>query len=133
MTKLIIVFITFIAKMESTTSLTHQISMTYPNTPIIQIKDQSTINQFLPTYLIQKIMFQKTEIVHILQKVKKFQENQREILELFNDSNNIINIDNNSICQRIDTEHICSFCDKSASFVNTNMKYYCWFHKCQID
>jgi hypothetical protein len=75
--------------------------------------------------MIQKIIFQETEILHILQKVKKFQENQSEMIKLFND--------NRDICHRINTEHNCSFCDKNASFLSTNMKYFCWFHKCQID
>ena len=113
--------------MEVIAKRTLQTSLTNPDISILQIKHKTSKNQILQTYLIQKIIFQKTEILHILKKVKKFQEIQHEILELFNNSNN------NSICQRIDTEHICSFCDKSASFVNTNMKYFCWFHKCQID
>jgi len=119
----------------------------YPRNMLI--KNNIKIQEQFNSYLIQMIIFQQTQISYSIQKLKTILKNNQEvILEtdqeplLFKSIVNLNNISENvnkSIHLDISRKSIdnkstdCTFCKKIAAYVDKDMKYYCWFHRSQIE
>ena len=107
----------------------------------ILIKNNTKIQNQFSNYLTQMIIFQQTQISQLLQKVKNLLKNNQELEEtnIFVSINTTIseNINKtiNNISRKVynkDTTD-CSFCKKIAAYIDKDMKYYCWFHRSQLE
>ena len=105
------------------------------------IKNNTKIQNQFSNYLTQMILFQQTQISQLLQKVKNILKNNQELEEpnIFVSINTTIseNINKsiNNISRKVynkDTTD-CSFCKKIAAYIDKDMKYYCWFHRSQLE
>jgi len=97
------------------------------------------------------IIFQQIQISKSIQKLKNILINNQEIVDLDQESNqepllfrsvnsnNISENANNTIHLNISRKSIdnestnCAFCKKIAAYVDKDMKYYCWFHRSQLE
>jgi len=68
----------------------------------------------------------------ILTNIENFQKTTTVI-------NTILNIKKNDVCEnsfsRIDSDNIikCNFCTKQSYYQDINNKYYCWFHRSNLE
>ena len=61
--------------------------------------------------------------------LRKNQESQKKIDELLIDNNKIIF----TRISDLDSDKSCNKCKRQSVYIDTELKYYCWFHRSELE
>lgn len=71
----------------------------------------------------------KIQIMEISTNIRKNQENQKKIEKILIDNNKIIF----TRISDLDNDKPCNKCKRQSIYVDTESKYYCWFHRSEVE